>query len=1590
MTLRIEAIVVTALLAAAPVALAQRAFGPGPSDRARQSVYVRDSAVAGEKLALAERMERLKEWDKSADVYQEIVQKYADRVVPTATAENGITTRYSSVVLEVQRRLGKWNDDGLRVYRGRYEAPAAALLESAGSDDVAALNRVIQLYFATDAAKTAALRLMELYIENGEFSAAAWIGQRLLDNHPGLGADVAKVIFRTALALHLAGDEEAARAKLDDLKKNHAGAVGRVRGRDVVLADELGKMLASPPPVARGGADADSWPIFGGDASRGRVPNANGQPGAKVAEIPVVRSRALPMPADRRRATDDADKRSRELGLGLGIMPSVDRGELFYQDNKRVYAASVDSGLPLPGWAITYGTGARQRFASKNEALEATGNLQMTVTVSDNAVLAVLGQPAPRTLDEAAGVVVSTHESHLDCLDRTSGAVKWSIWPRQFPESQKDLRTLDLSGSPLVVGDNVYVCARGGKPMQFEDAYVLCFNLADGKLRWSCYLASGNAPGDNFNGIPPVLSDVVSHLAYAGGRVYACTNLGAVAAVDAYAGTIAWLSVYPKQPATPNYMGGFQGQGVQVNLPGSRKPWAQNPVIVRDGKVFALPTDSDNLFILDAGSGEQIKRIPTAEFDDADTLLGVLRDKLLIASLSQVFCVNWSIYDAQKPDNNRAWYARISPPTGDPNVTDKDDKDTIRGRAFVTHESVFVPTRWNIRRLQMSDGRVVEVYPKNGAWPSGQGPGNVLVTQDQVIVAGSDSIDIYSDLSLARAKLDQQIAAAPNDPTPRLKYAETLFAAGQFDPAVQKLDEAIGLLGGMNAMRPGAERDRAFSRALTFAERFVDPKAGASDPSRAAAMYDRAGAAAYSPAQQVAYRLSRARFSRNQHDFASEVRLYQEILSSPQYRGVNVPAEDGSGMTLASLIAESSIRERLKSDPSAYQPFEQAATEAFAKAKQANDPAQMLAVAQTYPNARVAPQAMLAAADAYEATGQLRPATQVLNQLYRKYRDVIDKPRVIEAMAHCYLALPGGVEVAIGRLNEGVKALQGTAQIARPLRLPDGSTIEDVSFGAAVELLQKYAARLEQASLPDFRLPRQEPGHKPKPFLPETPETIIRDVDALVLPPPHELRALTRNDRVVTWSKSTGIAIYPVGAGEPAARAESAKFASKPFGVWVGDDLVAWNGEKVALIRGDNGLIVWQQEVKSLAPADMPQNDVEIARVTDGDDAPAAAGGPQVIVGPGAAILDNQQVQFARRQRLQLLLAQQQQQQMRAAAGGGDGAAEHIAHLRPVGDRIVVGTTTGRIAAFELNNGKIAWQTRVGDSALLQMVASDDFVAARFNDDYGMQIVALDAFNGLPVMRRGYASTDGQLPLNMALAADGTLVWTLPDRLCAKDLFDSGKALKFGDGPAGNAGNAIFTGMALPEQLIIASGRIFALSDGGRMVREYSTESGLVPDSDKNLPTTDASTYLRTVGTQMYVISLHQVLPVNIDPLKKNPPTWSPPPSSYRPPWLVDAFIGKMHFVALDQPGGNANQPPPRAASTHYRLLAYGRYRGGESESFKMDQDPDIVVPAGIDQWQGVEGGFYYHAGDRTARFLKGAGPAASDAATKPTTAASK
>src|SRR4051812_32346325 len=252
----LAAIMGTAVLRAQPVPATQPqvhaqaaapAGGINPDAMAgkdgQEGVFVRDSALAVEKFALAQKMERLKEWDKSADLYQEILDKYADRVVPSQVDKDNKIYQYTSVVKGVQEQLAKWPQEGRDVYRARYEATAQQMLENARRGDLFTLNQILARYFITDAAKNAGIRLIDLNLERGEFLAAARLGDQLVERHPALVAERAAVMYRTALAYHMAKDDTRAADRLARLRRDHPKDLGTVRGKEVVLADSLAAEL---------------------------------------------------------------------------------------------------------------------------------------------------------------------------------------------------------------------------------------------------------------------------------------------------------------------------------------------------------------------------------------------------------------------------------------------------------------------------------------------------------------------------------------------------------------------------------------------------------------------------------------------------------------------------------------------------------------------------------------------------------------------------------------------------------------------------------------------------------------------------------------------------------------------------------------------------------------------------------------------------------------------------------------------------------------------------------------------------------------------------------------------------------------------------------------------------------------------------------------------------------------------------------------------------------------------------------------------------------------------------------------------------
>ena len=1568
-TMLIRGVTGCGVVALGASAVAWQRLLPGPDQTAPESkdategVFVPESSLALERLALAEKMERLKEWNKSADLYQEVLTdpKYAGKVV---NAETSDTHRlFRSVEDLVMQRLSRWPAEGLAVYRGRYETQAQAMLDSAKPGDMQPLHQVFSRYFVTQAGKVAGIRLMDLNLEQGEFRAVVATGERLLKSHPDLGDDRSAVIFRAAVALHLSHEDAAAKARLGELQQLFPQARATVRGKDVLLTEALSEELKQPVSAASI-SKSDSYVTFGGDASRNHVAAASGTPGAHLYSIQM--SRPVFQSGAAGQSQEAIYKETVKTGGTLGVMPIVDRGEMFFQDGQRIYAVNLESGVPLAGWIKTNGADHYGSFKFNGPG-EPVRMRQLTLTATDHAILGVMGRGDP-AMTRMGPMAIGA--GTLVCVDRQSGHLNWQMSAQQL--KLEALHALQFGGSPLVVGDSVLLAATASKQAGFEDCYVLCFNLSDGALRWSTNIASAMTntlnPMAFNNGMGISLTPNDSHLAYANGLAYVQSNRGVVAAVDVYSGSISWLSTYRRGDQATNV--GFNPmlmQGGSV-APNATKPWAFNPVIVSQGMVFTLPLEGKHLLICDASSGATVKQIDLDDLaarlknDDLqqmniDTLIGVNGDMLVLGGGKSVLALNWRKYDGNHYNDETMLF------------WDEDYKGDLRGRPFLAKDTLYVALSERMYMVNVTNGVAVKEYPAfPRVWGDDEGAGNLVVTGDSAIVAGPEHVDVYTDLSAAKHRLDAEVAQSPNDPEPRLRYAEVTYAAGDYPTALTKLDEAIARAGGP-PIPHGEVRDRIFNDSLNFAQRLRADETP-DGRQRVVTLYDRAETAAYSPEQQVHYRLSRASFDQLKLDPASAVERYQQILSDSQWRAVMLPDETSKTPVSADRVARQSVAKLIKTDPSLYQKFEAEASAALEKAKQANDPQQLLAVAQAYPNSSVAGTAMIATADAFEQAGQPQLARHVLLDMYfdRDFR-ASDRAMVAESLARTDSR-------TAARLLAAASLEKNDAKLQKAIRLADGTDLPaGMPFAQAAKQAGAVSVRKPDLTLSKFALPMpptpDAAGKYPKPFAEKS--ISIDGIYSLATPVP----GYARNDRVVVWSTDPKLSVYSDAVDQPLGT--TTDFTETPeHTAWIDKDLVVWGAKQIALIRDDGKTLAWKMDVSAL-PTIEPLNDDESA-----DPQAQQAQVPQVM--PRGGFIPNVRFRGPRAIPFQVVVER--------APAPQTGGPERIARVQPVGKLLLVATTTGRVACIDLNDHQLRWQVRLMNRPVTQLLASEDFAIIVAQNETNVLLEAVDTYSGHVRGSSMFARASNAFPQSIALAEDGTLVYTLPDRVCFKDLFKPWN--QHGIEQRLPNGNATYFGMTAPDQLLIAGDRVVAIADsagnnppGEKFVHIYALNTGLpvtVPVADKQqvelaltAGTKSFRTRLAVAGTRLFTIAPEACNSYNLAHLDQHDAIFGRE-QPLAPVWQT--FIGSDFLVMVgdDTDPNDARQIPPgngplEPVDRHKLLIsALGRYQTQHGEGTRLDYQFHLAEESGVtDQWQPITAGLCYRSNDHKLHVLVGA-----------------
>ncbi len=348
--------------------------------------------------------------------------------------------------------------------------------------------------------------------------------------------------------------------------------------------------------------------------------------------------------------------------------------------------------------------------------------------------------------------------------------------------------------------------------------------------------------------------------------------------------------------------------------------------------------------------------------------------------------------------------------------------------------------------------------------------------------------------------------------------------------------------------------------------------------------------------------------------------------------------------------------------------------------------------------------------------------------------------------------------------------------------------------------------------------------------------------------------------------------------------------------------------------------------------------------------------------------------------------------------------AEEITDVHPVGDHVLVTTSTGRILSAELVGGRVAWQTRLSDRPVDRLIANDDFTVARISDDATVRIGVFDTATGQIRCTHVWSAQQGMVPQNMALAADGTLVYTLPNSLCLQDLYKPWTETPTIE-TRSNPNTSTFAGATQPGQLIISEGRILALADDGSVknIRIFSLETGQPvllhyrsPQGDKDIERILAAgrserVTMRVMGSHLYVVSVGLVYSYNLD---KPEETWNILQGTLSLIDVRDVVVGKNWLVVIEAvavfapaqhgipapinpaiPVAPAPRPAPRVADGYqldfFNLSPKAITHSGENG--RMDYIPKIIDPSGItSQWQPIDGGFCYLAGDGKLHILRG------------------
>jgi outer membrane protein assembly factor BamB/TolA-binding protein len=920
-------------------------------------VYLNDSFAASDAIAKATRLADAQRWREAAELLQRTLASAGDKLVRVSPGY------YAGVRGFITDIICAWPEDGVAAYRALYEREMlSALDEVSTSRSVEELLALFNRYFCTAAGGKLADTIGQLAIEAGDLALAKRVYQRVVDHHPDRSEYISRYQAMLALLAVMGGDTPG------DTPSTGKDVKIRWKGTDRTLGDVLEEVreaftaLRQPAPHSEQWHTTD-WPVFGGSRERNR------RSPSTVDEIGLLWRSDVFKPPVEEEAFDDSFRTDADQGRRLSIQPVISRELVFVQRYREVAAIHRNTGVVA--WRFR---GDRTRRNAYDDLDEQPPSWD-SVSIHDGRVYVVL----PGDIVPFYGYESPQSPPELVCLQADTGRVIWRSDREKLAQQPSEL---SFDSSPIVDHGRLYVVGRRRRSFGFEDCYLYCLDAANGQSLFRTHL--GSASTGTFGSRRPTLAMVSLH----GDTAYVCTNLGSVAAVSAYTGAVRWLRLYERNVDDLSRESGSHGSAVNT--------WAFNPLFLAGERLVCLPMDSASVLVLAAHDGCLLHAIPVDEFGETETLFGV-EGNVLCGGGEEIGC-----YDLA--EGALTWSEHLG-----------EDEGPF-GRGTWAGDHLYVPTKRGVSSFRVSDGWSSEVE-----WEAGGSGGNLVALPDQLFVAGRDFVAVYVRKTELWNALRERMAANPSAPLPALELAEVALRGGEFDEALEVLDEAVRRAGEFaEPIEPLLQR-RFFDDILMFVE-VLAARALLEAPTLERLFTF----AAQCPPDADAHLQYRFRFAQlyEKHERPERaLRLYQQVLRDrslrelridPQWHRISTGGAAGfsSRGTPDSAIpgseaAKDAARARIASlidrhGVSIYEPYGVEARRWYQTGQASGDLRLLARVVETFPNSNAAPLALIAHGELLAKMNHPHEAARLLARAYHRYPKHVNRPGLIRKIADAY------------------------------------------------------------------------------------------------------------------------------------------------------------------------------------------------------------------------------------------------------------------------------------------------------------------------------------------------------------------------------------------------------------------------------------------------------------------------------------------------------------------------------------------------------------------------------------------------------------